>query len=257
MSSEEIKTIYKKLVQSYVNDYPRANPLWVLNNVLNKHIEFYTREEWKAKEPAILDAALRMGIEIPKVKELIEKGITRKEAILEVSKNMKFQVSVEEVKEWLKELKKKEPRTVKEVAKRKMEQQIKDYEKSIERLTNIFSKGEISEESYKIAIKKIERNIDELRSGKEVSVIEERKETIVKPETFHPSYERRYTEPTKLWYLVPLFFGIIGGLIGYVAVKDEDEDMALGLLVFGILMFFVDMFVVWLYYTWLLSLFGI
>jgi len=246
MSSEEIKTIYKKLVQSYVNDYPRADPLWMLNEVLNKHIEAYIRYEWKAKEPAILDLALRMGIEIPKVKELIEKGRTRKEAILEVSKNMKFQVSEAEVEKWLKGLKKKPSEEVKKVAKQKMEQQIKDYEKSIERLTTLFSKGEMSEESYKRAIKTIERNINELRSGKEVSVIEERKETIVKPETFYPSYARRYTEPTKLWYLVPFFFGIIGGLIGYVAVKGEDDEMATNLLMFGIFMFFVDMFVIWL-----------
>lgn len=257
MSSEEIKTIYKKLVQSYVNDYPRADPLWVLNRVLNKHIEVYVREEWKAKEPAILDLALRMGIEIPKVKELIEKGRTREKAILEVSKNMKFLVSEEEVEKWLKELRKKKPRIEEEVSKQKMEQQIKDYKKSIERLTTLFSKGEIGEESYKIAIKRIERNINELRSGKEVSVVEERKETIVKPETFHPSYTRKYTQPTKLWYLVPLFFGIIGGLIGYVAVKDEDEEMATNLLMFGIFMFFVNIFAIWLFYNWLSSLYGI
>jgi len=256
MSSEEIKTIYKKLVQSYVNDYPRADPLWVLNEVLNKHIEAYIRYEWKAKEPAILDLALRMGIETPRVKELMEKGRTRKEAILEVSKNMKFDVSEAEVEKWLKVLKKEKPsEEIKKVA--KMEQQIKDYEKSVERLTTLFSRGEISEESYKRAIKTIERNINELRSGKEVSVVEERKETIVKPETFHPSYARKYTEPTKLWYLAPFFFGIIGGLIGYVAVKGEDDEMATNLLMLGIFMFFVDIFVGWLFYNWLLSLYGI
>jgi hypothetical protein len=40
--------------------------------------------------------------------------------------------------------------------------------------------------------------------------------------------------PSVLWYLVPFFFGILGGIVGYVAVKDEDENMALGLLLFGI-----------------------
>jgi len=132
MSSEEIKTIYKKLVQSYVNDYPRADPLWVLNEVLNKHIEAYIRYEWKAKEPAILDLALRNGIEIPKVKELMEKGRTRKEAIVEVSKKMQFQISETEVENWLKELRKEKLRKVKKVAKREMEPQIKDYEKTRE-----------------------------------------------------------------------------------------------------------------------------
>ena len=63
--------------------------------------------------------------------------------------------------------------------------------------------------------------------------------------------------PSILWYLVPFFFSIIGGLIGYVAVKDQDKDMATGLLAFGIFMFFVDLLVAWLYYNWLLSLIGI
>jgi hypothetical protein len=41
--------------------------------------------------------------------------------------------------------------------------------------------------------------------------------------------------PTALWYLVPFLFGIIGGLIAYVGVKDEDVDMANSLLLFGAL----------------------
>lgn len=40
--------------------------------------------------------------------------------------------------------------------------------------------------------------------------------------------------PTPLWYLVPFFFGVLGGIVGYVAVKDKDENMASGLLLFGI-----------------------
>lgn len=247
MASEEIKTIYKKLVQSYANDYP-SDPL----RILNMHIEAYIKHEWKAKEPAILDLALRKNIEIPKVKELIEKGKTRKEAILEISKNMKFRVSEKEVEKWLpKGLKKEEPgEEVKEVTKEKMEQQIGDYKRSIERLTTLFSKGEITEESYKTAIKTIERNKNELRSGKKVSVAEERKETIARTRTLNGWYR---PQPTKLWYLAPFFFNIIGGLIGYVAVKDEDRDMATNLLIFGIFMTLVDMFIAWLLYSWLLS----
>jgi hypothetical protein len=41
--------------------------------------------------------------------------------------------------------------------------------------------------------------------------------------------------PTSLWYLVPFLFGILGGIVAYVAVKDRDADMAFGLLIFGIL----------------------
>ena len=54
------------------------------------------------------------------------------------------------------------------------------------------------------------------------------------------------TGPSILWYLVPFLFSIIGGLIGYVAVKDQDEGMATELLAFGVFMFFVYLTVVWL-----------
>lgn len=51
--------------------------------------------------------------------------------------------------------------------------------------------------------------------------------------------------PSNLWYLVPFFFGIIGGLIGYVGTKDEDRDMAFNLLIFGIFWSLVLAFIAW------------
>ena len=47
---------------------------------------------------------------------------------------------------------------------------------------------------------------------------------------------KAHTGPTMLWFLVPFFFGIIGGLVGYVAVKDDDKDMSQNLLILGIVM---------------------
>lgn len=41
-------------------------------------------------------------------------------------------------------------------------------------------------------------------------------------------------EPTKLWYLAPLILHILGGILGYLAVKDADKKMAKRLLIVGI-----------------------
>jgi hypothetical protein len=127
MPSREIKTIYMELVQNYAMAYP-SDPL----GILNMHIEAYVRHEWKAKEPAVLDLAWRKGIEIPQVKELIERGKTKREAILEASKNMQLKVSETEVEKWLKELKKEKPRRVEEVAKPIVVERAKTYEKPLE-----------------------------------------------------------------------------------------------------------------------------
>jgi len=42
--------------------------------------------------------------------------------------------------------------------------------------------------------------------------------------------------PTRAWYLIPLFLGIIGGIIGYFAVKNDDKEMANNLLIEGIVL---------------------
>jgi RNA polymerase subunit RPABC4/transcription elongation factor Spt4 len=54
-----------------------------------------------------------------------------------------------------------------------------------------------------------------------------------------------YETPSLAWYLVPLLFGLIGGLIGYVGTKDRDNDMATNLLVFGIIWSLFLAFIGW------------
>lgn len=52
------------------------------------------------------------------------------------------------------------------------------------------------------------------------------------PETSKPK-----SKPTRAWYLVPLLLSIIGGIIGYFAVKNDDKPMANRLLIIGVVMF--------------------
>ena len=46
--------------------------------------------------------------------------------------------------------------------------------------------------------------------------------------------DKKISGPCILWYLVPLFFGILGGIVAYIGVKDDDKEMANNLLIFGI-----------------------
>ena len=50
--------------------------------------------------------------------------------------------------------------------------------------------------------------------------------------------------PTRAWYLVPLFLNILGGIIGYFAVRKDDPKFANRLLILGIVMFILVIFAV-------------
>jgi hypothetical protein len=66
-------------------------------------------------------------------------------------------------------------------------------------------------------------------------------------EIYKPSPDTYVTKekPSVLWYLGPLFFAILGGLIAYVGVKSEDEEMAKNLLFLGFIISVVDFLLLW------------
>ncbi len=43
--------------------------------------------------------------------------------------------------------------------------------------------------------------------------------------------------PSRWWYLLPILFNIIGGIIGYFAVRHRDRKLAENLLIAGLVMF--------------------
>ena len=61
-------------------------------------------------------------------------------------------------------------------------------------------------------------------------------------------------KPTRAWYLVPLLFGILGGIIGYFAVKNEDQRLANNLLIVGIVVTFLIFLLGFLYVLFLITL---
>lgn len=122
----------------------------------------------------------------------------------------------------------------------------KEMEDPLKILQIRYAKGEITKEQYEEMKKTLELDSTGL-VGTEMPSIE------VEP-TSRPSYSTHLEKPSGLWYLVPFFFGIIGGLVGYAAVKNEDPDMATSLLICGIFMTFVAFIVLLVFYSWLFGI---
>jgi hypothetical protein len=124
--------------------------------------------------------------------------------------------------------------------------EIEKLREKIDTLTLHFSAGEISEDTYFRAVKKIEDKITKLQGDLKIppvekrklqapsaifrSTMQEKKEVESRIETIH-----HYDSPSSWWWLAPLFFGIPGGIFAYIIVKDADEDMAESLLLFSVL----------------------
>lgn len=47
------------------------------------------------------------------------------------------------------------------------------------------------------------------------------------------------SKPTRFWYVIAIVFTIFGGIIGYFAVKDDDQNMANNLLIVGFISLFL------------------
>jgi len=55
-------------------------------------------------------------------------------------------------------------------------------------------------------------------------------------DTYRPRKER-----SGLWYLVPILFSLIGGIIAYLVVKDDDPKLAENCLIVGIILFAIGL----------------
>ena len=101
------------------------------------------------------------------------------------------------------------------------------------RLSVLLAEGKIGEKSFSAATSTLESRIEELKKIKENPNVPAGTTSIQSGDFEKFTDTEEIARPTSLWYLVPFFFGIIGGIVGYVGVKDEDRGMADSLLVFG------------------------
>jgi hypothetical protein len=96
------------------------------------------------------------------------------------------------------------------------------------------AEGKIGEESYLRSVKALESKIADLSTTQKKPCVHH-----TSPKSAMPLEEDFVEKPSGLWYLVPFFFGIIGGIVAYVGTKDRDKSMAINLLVFGIVWSFI------------------
>jgi len=136
-----------------------------------------------------------------------------------------------------------------------IDHKIRKYKRRIERLAVLLAEGEISEQSYLLSIKTLEDKMEELKKIKEnpEAFQSPKSDSLVDEEL--PDSDLPFERPTALWYLVPFFFGLIGGIVAYVGTKEEDKDMANNLLVFGILWTVFLLIVYWVLVASLISRF--
>jgi RsiW-degrading membrane proteinase PrsW (M82 family) len=50
--------------------------------------------------------------------------------------------------------------------------------------------------------------------------------------------------PSKAWYLLPIFFGILGGLVMYFIVRDDNKQMAKNGLILSVILTIVGIILV-------------
>ncbi len=60
------------------------------------------------------------------------------------------------------------------------------------------------------------------------------------------------TEPTPWIVVVPIFLGLLGGILGYIALKDHDQEKANDMMAYGIMSFVVSIGLI--VFVWILSI---
>jgi hypothetical protein len=119
-----------------------------------------------------------------------------------------------------------------------------ELEQSKQRLVNLstaYSNGKISEATFIATSKKLEAKIASLEAMKASGDFDS---FLNQPYDYQDVGEK----PSGWWYLLPLCFGFLGGLIGYVGVKDRNKGMAEGLLFLGVVVSIILVIITWIFF---------
>jgi hypothetical protein len=133
--------------------------------------------------------------------------------------------------------------------------EIQRVEAKIRELAALYADGKVGEQSYVVTAKTLEKKLENLKWEKDNphAQLHATKSSSYELEEREQLRTELVEKPTGLWYLAPFFFGIIGGIIAYVATKDEDKGMADSLLIFGILWTVILIIAYWMIIASILS----
>jgi hypothetical protein len=132
----------------------------------------------------------------------------------------------------------------------KIDREVEKYQNEIGRLTVLHANGEIGEQSFLAALKTLEDKIAKLKgAGAAYLPPNLIPKPSFNPDTVQKSHEFRGSpepeKPSYWWYLVPLLFGLLGGIIMYATLRKEDEGMASGGLLLGLGMTALGVLLFW------------
>ncbi len=125
-----------------------------------------------------------------------------------------------------------------------------NYEDEKGKLASLLANGKISDQSFLAATRTLDAKIEGLKRTKESPSSQEIRTGIHRYAEIKDTGNFK-THPTGLWFLVPFFFGILGGVVAYVGVKDEDKGMADNLLKFAAYWTLILFLVYWMLFTYL------
>ena len=64
------------------------------------------------------------------------------------------------------------------------------------------------------------------------------------PPQYSPQYSSQGIRPSSAWWLLPIFFGWVGGLISWVCIRERDPRMAKNNLILGIVLSVIPLIII-------------